>query len=88
MRADEDRNAILRGFKDAMAATRNETAANERDVGEAVKTGEFADGVDEEDAACKRFAVPGGAFSKGQARLLKVICDLLKALGVARSVLG
>src|SRR5579872_879673 len=84
MQTDEDCHTVLGWLENAVTAARDQTASDERYIGETVKAGQFADGVDEEHAAGQALALPIGALEEVHRGLSKLICYLLEALRVTR----
>src|SRR6185437_6515636 len=84
MQTDEDCHTVLGRLENAVTAARDQAAPDECYIGETVKAGQLADGVDEEHAAGEALALPIGALEKVQRGLPKLICYMLEALRVTR----
>ena len=62
VRTYQDCHAVLRRFNNAVPATGHEAAADECDIGKGIETRKLSNGVNEQNAARKRFAIPTRAF--------------------------
>ena len=72
--ANHDRHAVLRRFDDIVSAARNQASAHECHVGQRIERREFANGVDQKNAAGDGIAAPRGTPPETNAELLQQSC--------------
>src|SRR6266404_632819 len=82
--ADDDGDAVTGGLDDVVAAPGNQAAAHKCDVSQAVDGRQFADGVEQNDAAGDRLAAPERPSPEVDTEAFEQSCHLGKALGMAR----